>query len=205
MPKKQKSPGEWTYFKMNPLKNFIEKYTNLSVEDWEFIENSFERKEYSKDELILTEGKVCRYFYFLEEGLVRFFISHDGEELTTYFVDAPYCFCDKTSLHHRIPAKINIQTLSKCFIWQATIEKIQELSNLDSWEQFTRNLIYEINEYTEQLMITNKTHSAENRYLKLLENHPDLTERIPLKYLSGFLGIAPQSLSRIRKKYQKIR
>lgn len=188
---------------MNSLKLFIEKYTDLPTKDWELIENSFERKEIMKDGLILTEGKICKYFYFLEEGLVRFYINHDGEELTTYFVEAPYCFSDKESLHHKIPAKVNIQTLSECILWQTSIDKIQELSKLASWEQFTKNLIREITEYIEQLMITNKIQSAESRYLKLLESHPDLPERVPLKYLAGFLGIAPQSLSRIRKKYQK--
>lgn len=188
---------------MKPLKQFIEKYTDLSNKDWELIENSFERKEFLKDELILAEGKICRYFYFLEEGLVRFYNNHDGEELTIYFVDAPYFFSDKESLHHRIPAKVNIQALSKCVVWQTSIDKIQEFSKLASWETFTKNLIREITEYIEQLMITNKMLSAEERYLKLLEVHPDLTNRVPLKYLAGFLGIAPQSLSRIRKKYQK--
>ena len=190
---------------MKPLKQFIEKYTDLSNKDWELIEKSFERKEFLKDELILAEGKICRYFYFLEEGLVRFYNNHDGEDLTIYFVDAPYCFSDKESLHHGIPAKVNIQALSKCVVWQTSIDKIQEFSKLASWEAFTKNLIREITQYIEQLMITNKILSAEERYLKLLEVHPDLTNRVPLKYLAGFLGIAPQSLSRIRKKYQKNR
>lgn len=186
---------------MTPLRKYIERYTELPDKDWEIIERSFKRKEFLKDDLIITEGKTCRYLYFLEEGLVRYYMNHDGEELTTYFVEALYCFSDKESLYHRIPAKVNVQTLSKCIVWQISIDKIQELSNLVSWEQFIKALKREISEYIEQLMITNKTQSAEKRYLKLLENHPDLPEKIPLKYLAGFLGIAPQSLSRIRKKY----
>jgi len=188
---------------MTPLKQFIEKYTDLTTRDWELIENSFDRKEIMKDELILSEGEICRYFYFLEMGLVRFFIHHEGEDLTTYFVDAPYCFTAKESFHEKVPSKENIQALSKCVIWRTTLEKIQVLSGLSSWERFTRNFIHEVQGYIEHLMITGKILSAEERYLKLLEAHPDLTERVPLKYLAGFLGIAPQSLSRIRKKYPK--
>lgn len=187
---------------MNALRTFIENYTDLPPEDWEAISVCFERKEFRKDELILAEGKVCRYFYFLEEGLVRFFIHHDGEDITSYFVDAPYCFTAKESFHDRVPARENIQALCNCVVWQTTLDKIQKLSKLNSWERFTRNFLHEVQGYIEQLMITNKILSAENRYLKLLAHHPDLTERIPLKYLAGFLGIAPQSLSRIRKKYQ---
>jgi CRP-like cAMP-binding protein len=188
---------------MKPLKTFVEKHTVLSSDDWEKIANSFERLEIPKDELILSEGSICKYFYFLEEGLIRFFINHDGEDLTTYFVDAPYCFTAKESFHEQMPAQENIQTLCKCVVWRTTLNKIHDLSKLPSWEKFTRNFIHEVQGYIEQLMISNKTLSAENRYLKLLETHPDITERVPLKYLAGFLGIAPQSLSRIRKKFQK--
>ncbi len=158
-----------------------------------------------KDELILEEGKICRYFYFLEVGLVRFFINHEGEDITTYFVDAPYCFTAKESFHEIVPSKENIQALCRCIIWRTTLDKIHNLSNIPSWERFTRNFIHEVQGYIEQLMITSKILTAEERYLKLLEAHPDLTNRVPLKYLAGFLGIAPQSLSRIRKKYQKKR
>ncbi|MDX9854391.1 MAG: Crp/Fnr family transcriptional regulator [Tenuifilaceae bacterium] len=174
----------------------------MSTTDWELIEDSFERKVFFKDDLILSQGKICRYLFFLEEGLVRFYMNHDGDEVTTFFVEAPYCFSDKESLNNRVPSKINIQALSQCVVWQTSYDKIQALSKLASWEQFTKKLIREIAEYVEQLMITNKIESAESRYLKLLENYPNLPERIPLKHLASFLGIAPQSLSRIRKKYQ---
>ncbi len=188
---------------MQSFKKFLEKYTTIPKEDWEMIRDSFVRKEFAKDELILSEGMICKHFYFLEEGLVRFFIHHDGEDLTTFFVDAPYCFTAKDSFHDRVPARENIQTLAPCVVWQTTLEKISILSGLKSWEQFTRSFIHEVQGYIEHLMITNKILSAEERYVKLLELHPDLTQRIPLKYLAGFLGIAPQSLSRIRKKFQK--
>ncbi len=187
---------------MNSLKLFIEKYTDLPVEDWEIIKKSFERKEFLKEDIILTEGKICRYFYFLEEGLVRFFINHDGEDITTYFVDSPYCFTAKESFQNRVPSRESLQALSGCVIWRSPRDRIQELSKIPSWERFMRYFINEVQAYIEDLMITNKILLAEERYLKLLETHPDLTDRVPLKYLAGFLGIAPQSLSRIRKKYQ---
>jgi hypothetical protein len=102
-----KKPNSLNYYltEMTPLKQFIEKYTDLSTGDWELIENSFERKEIMKDELILSEGEICRYFYFLEMGLVRFFIHHEGEDLTTYFVDAPYCFTAKENLNYEKHSK----------------------------------------------------------------------------------------------------
>lgn len=188
---------------MIAFKLFIQKYTNLPDNEWELITKAFVRAEFLRNEMILNEGKICRYFYFLEEGLVRFYINHDGEELTTYFVDAPYCFTARESFRSNTPATESIHAISNCVVWRTTPDKIQELSKIPSWLRFMRNFNHEVQVYTERLLIAGKTLSSEERYLELLETHPTVTERVPLKYLAGFLGIAPQSLSRIRKKYQK--
>lgn len=188
---------------MKTFKKFIEKYSVLPNDEWEIIERSFVRQEFPKDALILAEGKICRHFYFLEEGLVRFFMQHEAEDITTYFVEGPYCFTSKESIHNCIPAKESIQALCRCMIWKTTTEQLSILSKLPAWERFMRSFLHEVQGYFEQLMITTKIKSAEERYLDLIESHPDITDRIPLKYLASFLGIAPQSLSRIRKKHQK--
>jgi len=65
---------------MNPLKEFIQKYTSIPNNEWEQIKSVFEQSEFQKNELILGEGKICRYFWFLEKGVIRFYINNDGEE-----------------------------------------------------------------------------------------------------------------------------
>ncbi len=66
-----------------------------------------------------------------------------------------------------------------------------------------RKLIQEVQYYTEEILQEIQTETAENRYIKLLESNPALLQRVPLKYLASYLGIAAQSLSRIRKKLAK--
>jgi len=182
------------------LRTFLERYTKLTDPEWDIIRSCFEEKVFRKNELILEEGKVCRHFWFLEEGLVRYFILRDGNEVTRFFTAAPYCFTSKDSFRQRIPAMENIQALERTLTWQITLENSNKLLEVKAWEIFTRNFLHEVQSQMEELLFEITTETAENRYLKLLGRYPDLVNKIPLKHLSGFLGIAPQSLSRIRRK-----
>lgn len=186
---------------MPTLKEFIESYTGLPDDDWEIISNAFERKEFQKNEMILEEGRICRHFYFLEEGMVRFFILSDGNDITKFFTIAPYCFTSKDSFRNQKPALENIQAIEKTVVRQIDLNQANDLLELKSWSTFTRKFMHEVQCHIEELLMESKTETAENRYHKLVQRYPELIQKIPLKHLSTFLGIAPQSLSRIRKKF----
>lgn len=187
---------------MQAFRKFIETYTDLTEPDWQIIRKAFEQREFAKNEIILEQGAICKYFYFLEEGLIRFYINNDGEELTKFFTAAPYCFTSKDSFRLQKPAEESIQTLTDVVVWQTNLNLANELLELKSWSTFTRKFVHEVQSYTEELMLEIKTETAEERYKKLLVKHPDLLQHIQLKHLSSFLGIAPQSLSRIRRRYR---
>jgi CRP-like cAMP-binding protein len=182
------------------LKRFIENYTKIPDAEWQIIQQAFERKEIKKNEFILEEGKICRYFYFLEEGLIRFFIIKNGEDISKIFTAAPNCFTSTTSFRSQKPSKEYIQALENSIVWQISFSQVNQLAELNSWNDFIRKFIHEVREFAEELLMEVRTETAETRYDKLMEKYPILVQKIPLKYLASFLGIAPQSLSRIRKK-----
>ena len=183
------------------MKEFIEKYIKLNDSDWELITRLFEKKEYKKNEIILEEGKICRHFYFLESGLIRFYYNVDGNDITKTFTIAPYCFTSKISFRKQEPSNEGIQALEKSVVWQISYSQYKKLEELNTWNIFIRKVLNEIQEFSESFYLEARTMTAEARYKKLLEGYPaDLIQKIPLRHLSSFLGIAPQSLSRIRKK-----
>jgi CRP-like cAMP-binding protein len=184
------------------LRTYIELYTHLSDSDWLCISNAFERRFVSCNEILVTEGAVCRYFYFLEKGLVRYFFNNDGIEVTKYFTVAPYCFTSKESFRQKIPAQETIQALDDCIVWQITNEKANSLLKLKGWSEFVLKFMHEVQTHFEDQLLEIKSKTAEQRYLNILNTYPETIDKIPLKYLSSYLGIAPQSLSRIRKKCQ---
>jgi CRP-like cAMP-binding protein len=186
--------------KLNSFRNFIERYADVTDKDWEIISTCFEQRFFEKDEIILMEGKICRHLYFLENGLLRYYINKDGNEITKFFTEAPYCFTSQVSFTDQKPATENIQAIERSIVWQTTLVKANEMLQLKSWNTFIRKLIQEVQYFTEGILEEIQTETAENRYKNMLKKEPEFLQRIPLKYLASYFGIAPQSLSRIRKK-----
>ena len=136
--------------------------------------------------------------------MVRFFTNNDGTELTRSFVIPPYCFTSRASFRKAEAAEEGIQALDHTVVWRITREDYTRLEAMLSWNVFMRKLLNEIQEYSDVRNLEQLSMTAENRYLKILNSYPEaLIRKIPLKHLSSYLGIAPQSLSRIRKKFQK--
>ncbi|MGL5892427.1 MAG: Crp/Fnr family transcriptional regulator [Bacteroidia bacterium] len=185
---------------LNTLRKFIESYTSIPTDEWETIFACFEKRVIEKDELILQEGNVCRHLYFIESGLLRFYINKEGNDITKFFTESPYFFTSQSSFNSQKPANENIQAIEKSVVWQVTYNQVNELYKLESWTTFARKIIQEVQFFTEEILEELQTETAEFRYEKMQKNNPELLQRIPLKYLASYLGIAPQSLSRIRKK-----
>jgi len=184
---------------MHPLRQFISNYTTMSDVDWAQIEPCLTREETPRGTLILTEGRVCRNLYFLESGLLRFFIVKDGNDITKYFTDIPYLFTSQKSFSSQQPSRESIETLEDCVLWRMSYADAFRLLTLESWSTFIRLLTQEVQSFTEEILEELQTETAEFRYRALLSAQPSLVQRVPLKHLASYLGIAQQSLSRIRK------
>lgn len=184
---------------MHPLRQFITSYTAINDADWSQIEPCLTRLETPKHTLILTQGTVCRYLYFLESGLLRFYVMKDGNEVTKFFTDVPYVFTSQKSFTSQQPARESIETLEDSMLWRMTYSDAFRLLEVASWNTFIRQLIQQVQTYTEEILEALQTETAENRYRAMLIHQRSLVQRVPLKHLASYLGIAQQSLSRIRK------
>jgi CRP-like cAMP-binding protein len=172
----------------------------MPIDEWKLIASCFVKRTVEKNEVLLQEGDVCRYLYFAESGLLHFYINKDGNNITKFFTEAPYFFTSQASFNFQKPATENIQAIEKSTVWQVSYHQVNELYKLKSWTDFARKIVQEVQFFTEEILEELQTETAEFRYEKMLKVEPELLNRIPLKILASYLGIAPQSLSRIRKK-----
>ncbi|MEM6721380.1 MAG: Crp/Fnr family transcriptional regulator [Bacteroidota bacterium] len=185
---------------MEAFRKFVEKYVNIPDTDWKLISAQFQRKQLPKKFNILAQGEVCKHLYFLESGLLRYFVLKDGNEMTKFFTIAPYCFTSQASFNSGKPSNEYIQTIEESVVWEISFQENELLLQLPSWNMFARKITQEVQFFTEEILEALQSETAEIRYQKLLKNQPELLQRIPLKHLASFFGVAPQSLSRIRKK-----
>jgi CRP-like cAMP-binding protein len=185
----------------NLLRTHIEKRVQLTDEEFELITKFFNPKKLRKKQFLLHEGEVCKNIGFVNSGCLReYTIDNKGSEHIIQFAIEDWWISDPNSFLSGLPSTYNIDTLEDSEV--LLLEKSAREKLLDScpkMERFFRILI-EANFVATQRRITDSlSTSAEERYLKFIKTYPKLIEQVSQNHIASYLGITPQSLSRIRK------
>jgi len=183
------------------LRSHIEKRVHLTNEEFELSSKFFVPKKVRKKQFLLHEGEVCRNIGFVNSGCLReYTIDNKGSEHIIQFAIEDWWISDPNSFLSGLPSTYNIDALEDSEV--LLLEKSARDKLLDScpkMERFFRILI-EANFVTTQRRITDSlSTSAEERYLKFIKTYPKLIEQVSQNQIASYLGITPQSLSRIRK------
>jgi CRP-like cAMP-binding protein len=182
---------------------FVQQKVMLSEADWKRTAESLECLRVSAGTPLLREGEVCRHLFFLCTGLVRFFEwrERDGNDATKFFTTENYLFTSQQSFSTQTPARENIETLEECVLLRLSYDALQSLyDDVPAWNTFVRLLLQEVNVLTEEMLMDSLQRTAEERYGLLLTDEPEIALRAPLRHIASYLGITPESLSRIRRK-----
>ena len=186
---------------MESLLNTIRYFIPLSTSDEEVVRRLFHKKVFKKGEHLLQAGNVCRYVIFIETGLVRYYINSDGEERTTYFSKEGEFVCYYASFLPQIPSDLSIQALEDTSIFVISFNDLQEFyREVEYGERFGRLGIEQVFLNAINQVASFYTDTPELRYRKFLYDFRDIVQRIPQYYIASYVGIKPQSLSRIRKR-----
>jgi CRP-like cAMP-binding protein len=163
------------------------------------IESGFIRS-FKKGTFLLEEGKFSNECYFVIKGCIRSFHIKDGEEKTTEFYTEEQAVTP-SSYGKRIPSGCFLECLEDTVSGVGTPEIETELyQKFPQLESLTRALVEAIMAKQQDTIDDLKMSSPEERYLALLKNRPDLIQRVPQHQIASYLGIKPESLSRIRKR-----
>ena len=183
------------------IKKSISSIVSLNDDEWHHLFDLIEAKTLKKNTYLLKELQVCKWVAFVNSGtLVYYKLMDSGKEVATDFAFAGEWVTDNISRLNNMPSSINIKTLEDCEISVITSENMEKCyKRIPKLERLGRILIEKAFVKTTQLSIDFQTLTASQRYEKLLHNHPELFQKIPLYHIANYLGIAPKSLSRIRK------
>lgn len=183
------------------LRTHIEKRVPLTDDEFEIISKFFISKKIRKNQFLLNEGNICRHIGFVNFGCLReYTIDNKGNEHIVQFAIEDWWVSDLNSFLSGLPSKYNIDALqdSEVFLLEKSARE-ELLHNCPKMERFFRLLIEANHVANYQRIADTLSASAEERYLKFIKTYPKLYEQIPQNQIASFLGITPQSLSRIRK------
>jgi CRP-like cAMP-binding protein len=186
---------------MQGLIESIKFYVSLSTNEITLLKNSIEKRTYGKYENIFTQGKISDRIYFISKGCVRLFYNVDGIDKTAFFYTEGQFICAGESYTFNIPAVENYQAVEQTEIYEFTKSKIEALLIKVPKMEVIARIATENELITCQKIIASfVTKSAEERYLDLLNTQGELFQRVPQQYIASFLGVSPETLSRIKKR-----
>lgn len=186
---------------MELLINTIRSYISLSKNDEEITRGLFQKKKFNKGDNLLEMGNICRYVTFIEEGLVRYYINNNGNDNTNYFNKEGEFVCDYLSFLPQTPSFTNIQALEDTTVWVISFNNLQKLyKEIEQGERFGRLAIEQVFINVLGQIISLYTDTPDIRYQKFILNYSGISQRIPQYYIASYVGVKPQSLSRIRKR-----
>lgn len=187
--------------KINRIKSSIAPIISLSDQEFQVFCDAIEVKTIAKNEFFLEESRICDYIGLVNHGVLIYFKSMDnGNEITTDFAfEGDWVTVNQSRLNNS-PSSISIKAIEEVEI---LVIKQQDLSDLyikiPKIERLGRILMEQAYLKIVQQSVDLQVLTATERYENLLRSFPEIFQRVQLYHIANYLGIAPKSLSRIRK------
>lgn len=183
------------------LIEYFEQKIELSADEKAFVIEHVPVSTIAKNEKILNSGDISTEFYFIITGCIRLFYTFEGEDKTGFFYVENDFVSSYESFTKRIPSKHSLQALEKTFVAVINTETAQKLlENFPKFEVLARLAMEQELSICQEVIASFVTTRPLQRYRDLQNTRPDLIQRIPQHYLATYLGVAPETLSRIRKR-----
>ena len=182
------------------LRKKFSEIIDLSEEEFEYAKTLFIPKKLKKKRILIETGGICKYTVFVEKGLLRSYKADDkGNEYILQFALEGWWTADLYSFLTNEPTPYNIEALEDSELllitkpsWDLLLEKVP------AFERYFRVLIQNNLINTQRRLMSSFTETAEEKYLRLLKEFPNILQRVPQHMIASYLGITRETLSRTR-------
>lgn len=183
------------------LQESISQFITLENQDFELLKVLFHPLNLKKDFILVHPGQTSRRVYFVNSGYLRYFKINDyGEEQTIHLYSQGEFATVFSSFTMNTKSEETLHLISEAELLYIEKEDLEALYNTEvKWQIFGRKIMESLLLVKEQRIIDQLSLSAQQRYLKLIGSNPDLVQNVPVQYLASYIGIQPESLSRIKK------
>ena len=175
------------------------KYSTMTHDELDVLESVLVPLKFSKGEMILKEGEICRYIYYIERGLIRQFYFKNGKQITEHLGEDRTMFMCIESLFREEPTKLQVEALEPTMVYALPKSKLEEVA----MHNVNIQILYR--KILEESLIISQVHAdlvrfetAQNRYKRMCKLSPQVILRAPLVYIASYLQMTPETLSRVR-------
>lgn len=187
------------------FEDYLTENANVKTSHFQYIADELKCISLKKGGFLFREGEVSSSFFYVEKGVLRLYsIDKVGKEHIVQFASEGWFIGDRTSIYFREPSKFHLEAIEESQV------VVLDESIFNTLCQHSTEFL----QYNERILqnhirhLQNRIHllisaSAEERYLDFVKTYPDLTQRIPQWMIASYLGITPESLSRVRNELAK--
>ncbi|MES2139168.1 MAG: Crp/Fnr family transcriptional regulator [Bacteroidota bacterium] len=191
--------------KFENFATYLKEKAGITEEQYHQLTEVLRSKTVDKGQFLLKKGEVCQHSFFVEKGLLRSYsISDIGKEHIIQFASENWFMSDRSSAYFNEPSDFFIDAIEETtvvLIDQNFIKLASEISS--SFREYNEKLLQNHIRHLQKRVNLLLGASAEIRYLNFIKLYPDLTFRVPQWMIASYLGITPESLSRVRKELAK--
>lgn len=189
---------------MEKLISELNKYHPLGALELELLEQNVRKLHFPKDAVAIGIGKIDDSIYIIRKGILRAYADRDGEQLTLWFaVPGEYVF-SSWGYSRGLPSCYGVMASSDSEVLELKKSTIRDLlAAAPALWQWLHDVILGELFNTDDMLVHISDPKAEKRYLAFMQKAPEIFRSVPLKEIAGFIGVTPQSLSRIRAKLNK--
>ena len=180
--------------------NIASKGVVLTEKENGILRDCFFHKKYRKHQYIVQEGDVVKHEFFIVKGLARtYHVDERGQEHIIRFTPEDWWAGDLSSFFGQLPTQYNIDCIEDTEVLRISMDDLDRLfDKVPQMNKYFRLLYQKSIVSFNQRVTTNLTKSAIERYEEFVQRYPQIEQRVPNHQIASYLGIAPQSLSRIR-------
>jgi len=184
---------------------FFQKFNEkvpLTPDEEEQIKAYLTPKKIRKRQYLLQEGEVCKFISFVEKGALRAYsVDTNSNEHIIQFAIEGWTISDLFSFLTQEPATYNIDALEDAELAVITKTAHEELlTSQPKYESYIRMLITGAYIALQRRLTSNISMPADERYNRFTETYPDIAQRVPQHMIASYMGLTPETLSRVRKK-----
>jgi CRP-like cAMP-binding protein len=185
----------------------IQQKVTLNVKDKVLLNEYFTPKKLRKKQYLLQQGDVCKSMAFVAKGLLRTYnIDDNGQQHMSIFGWEGWWLSDFNSFLSGEPAVFDIDAIEDSELLLISREDYEKITiTIPIMDRYFRILYQNSLVTKEQRLMRNISHTAEEKYLHLVKSNPELIARVSQNLIASYLGLAPETISRIKKSQAKIK
>ncbi len=189
---------------MESLKKYCLSVVPFLASELDLIDTFFVEKSFKKKEFLLENGEICPFIAFIHQGTIRHFHIKDGNEKTCDISFENAWVTDFQSFTNGTPCIMNLQAMENTTIYYIEKQNLAKLYKSNpKFETFGRLMAEKVAQRATEIAISLSSQKPEERFQKLIFSQSNIFQRVPQKYIANFLGISPESLSRIQNRIFK--